>query len=225
MMTIDELKKSLPANLVSNATPELLDRINNGITDSHTMDIFKENLVDYIGVLREGRFKGSSYIDAVRYVSFKLLSFTNEEAYAKTFPDRYQELIAKGRSSKDISAYVSAYNGGKLVTTILEQTLVPFWLVNQKSRQAALNQQVHLMMNAESEYVQTQAANSVLAHTEKPKEAGPLINFDMREESGMSELKELFSSLAHKQIEAIRGGMTTKEIAEQAIEVRADEDE
>ena len=224
MMTLDELKKSLPANLVSNATPALLDRINDGITDSHTMDIFKENLIDYIGVLQEGRFKGSSYIDAVRYVSFKLLGHTNEESYAKTFPDRYRDLLSRGHSSKDISAYVSAYNNGKLVTIILEQTLVPFWLVNQRARQEALNQQVYLMINAESEYVQTQAANSVLAHTEKPKEAGPLINFDMREESGMTELKDLLSTLAQKQVEAIQGGMTTKEIADQAIEVREDDD-
>lgn len=218
MMTLDELKQSLPATLRSAASQELLDRINLSITDDTAAEIYKENLVDYVGVLRDGKYKASSYIEAVRYVTFKLLNNTNEQAYALTFPDKYQELVARGASSKDISAYVSAYNSGKLVTAILEQSLTPFWIVNQSARQQALNTQVELMLHAESEYVRTQAADSVLKHTEQPKAVGPLVNFDMRENSGMNELKSLLSELAAKQVNAIKSGVSTKEVAEQVIE-------
>ena len=65
--------------------------------------------------------------------------------------------------------------------------------------------------------VRSDAANSILTHLAKPKEAGPLINFDMREGSGMEELKAAMADLAQKQQDAINGGMTTKEIADQRI--------
>lgn len=217
-MTLEELKEALPPTLRSSASQELLSRVNASFTDPEATEIYKEGLIDYIGVLQSGKYKASSYIDAVRYVTFKMFNYTNQDAWAKTFPDKYQDLILRGTSSQTISAYVSAYHNGKLVTTLLEQSLTPFWIVNQAARQKALNRQVDLMLNAESEYVQTQAADSVLRHTEKPKEAGPLINFDMREDSGMTELKSLLNSLATKQIEAIQSGVSTKIVAEQKIE-------
>lgn len=217
-MDLVELKKSLPANLQSAANAELLDRINSSITDPEGWEIYKEGLLDYQGVLQSGKYKISSYVDAVRYVTFKLLGATNQDAYAKTFPDKFNDFVARGMSSKTISAYVSAYHNGKLVSQIIEQSLVPFWLVNQKARQDALNKQIELMYSAESEFVQCQAAESVLKHTEKPKEAGPLINFDMRENSGMEELKGLLQDLASKQLDSLQNGMVdVKTIAEQEI--------
>lgn len=218
MMTLPDLQQCLPPALRSTATQELVDKINQSISDPEAAEIYKQNLVDYSGVLQTGKYKASSYLEAVRYVTFKLLGHTNNDAYAKTFPDKYRDFLARGMSSKDISAYVSAYAAGKLVNQILEQTLVPFWLVNQKVRQEALNRQVELMYTASSELVQTQAANSVLTHTVEPKAVGgPLINIDMRENSGMKELKNLLGALAQKQIEAIQSGVSTKIVAEQGI--------
>lgn len=222
MMTLDELKQSLPAASRNLASQDLLDRINTSMTDPQMVEMYKENLVDYVSVLQSGKFKTSSYVDAVRYVTFQLLGHNNQDSWAYTFPDKYQDLVARGVSSKTISSYVSAYNSGKLVKQILEQSLVPFWLANQRIRQEALNVQAKLMYDAESEYVQTQAAESVLKHTEKPKEVGPLINFDMRENSGMDELKGMLNTLASKQIEAINSGVSTKEVAGQTIEVSND---
>ena len=218
MMSLEELKECLPASLQGAASVELLGRVNAGFNDPEAVEIYKENLVDYQGIMQSGKFKISSYVDAVRYVTFKLLGDLNQDAYAKTFPDKFNDFIARGMSSKTISAYVSAYHGGKLVTQLLEQSLVPFWLVNQKARQDALNKQVSLMMTAESEFVQSQAAESGLRHTEKPKEAGPLINFDMRENSGMGELKNLLQELAGNQLDLIqKGSATVKSIVEQVI--------
>ena len=73
------------------------------------------------------------------------------------------------------------------------------------------------MENATSEFVKTQAANSLLTHLAKPKEVGPLINFDLRENSGKNELRDLLGKLASKQQDAIRQGTTTKDIAGQVI--------
>lgn len=217
MLTVDVVVKALPANLKSAATQQFVDQINNIVTDPIIAEQVRENFISYTKVLQEGKFKTEDYLHAVTYVSYKLMGYSNQDAYFRTFPQRHQQLVAKGTSSKDIAAYVSAYNKGKLVNLILEQTLVPSWVLNQDAYQKAINTQVELMQNAQSELVRTQAANSLLTHLAKPKEVGPLINFDMRENSGMNELRDLLSKVAEKQQEAIRGGTSTKDIANQTI--------
>lgn len=217
MLTVDVVAKSLPANLKSAATQQFVDQINNIVTDPIIAEQVRENFISYTKVLQEGKFKTEDYLHAVTYVSFKLMGYSNQDSYFRTFPQRHQALVARGTSAKDIAAYVSAYNKGKLVNLILEQSLVPSWVLNQDAYQKAINTQVELMQNAQSEMVRTQAANSLLTHLTKPKEVGPLINFDMRENSGMNELRDLLGKVASKQQEAIRNGTSTKDIANQAI--------
>lgn len=216
-LTVDQVAKALPSNLKGLATQNLTNQINNAVSDPVVAEQIRNNFVSYTGVLQEGRFKTEDYLNAVIYVSHKLMGMSNQNAYFKTFPQRHAALVAKGTSSKDIAAYVAAYNRGKLVNLILEQTLVPTWVLNQDVYQKAINTQADLMMHANSEMVRTTAANSILTHLAKPKEAGPLINLDMRETSGMEELKGMLTTLAQKQKELIESGATTKSIAEQNI--------
>ena len=217
-LTVEQVEKALPANLKNAATQSLTDQINNIVSDPIVAEQVRNNFISYTSVLKDGKFKTEDYLHAVTYVSYKLMGDTNQDAYFKTFPQRYAALVARGVTSKDISAYVSAYNKGKLVNLILEQTLVPTWVLNADIYQRAINTQADLMINAQSEMVRTQAANSILTHLAKPKEAGPLINLDMRENSGMSELKDLLTNLARKQRDMIQEGtVSTKEIAEQRI--------
>lgn len=217
MLTVQEVERALPANLKSAATQPFVDQINNIVSDPLVAEQVRENFISYTKVLQDGKFKTEDYLHAVTYVSFKLMGLSNQDAYFKTFPARHQALVAKGTTAKDISSYVSAYNKGKLVNMILEQTLVPSWVLNQDIYQKAINTQAELMLTAQSELVRTQAANSLLTHLAKPKEAGPLVNIDMRENSGMTELKDMLRTLANRQQEAIQGGVSTKVIAEQAI--------
>ena len=223
MLTVDTVVRALPPTLRGSVDQVLVDKINNIVTDPLIAEQVRENFISYTSVLQDGRFKTEDYLHAVTYVSFKLMGMSNKDAYFRTFPARYQALVAKGTSDKDISAYVAAYAKGKLVNLIMEQSLVPTWVLNQDIYQKAINTQAHLMVNANSEMVRTQAANSILTHLAKPKEAGPLINFDMRENSGMNELRDMLKKVAEKQIEAINSGAATKDIAGQIIESKADD--
>lgn len=217
-LTVEQVERALPANLKNAATQSFTDQINNIIGDPLVAEQVRNNFVSYTSVLRDGKFKTEDYLHAVVYVSHKLMGMTNQDAYFKTFPARHAALMAKGTSSKDIAAYVSAYNRGKLVNLILEQTLVPTWVLNQDLYQKAINTQADLMINAQSEMVRTTAANSILTHLAKPKESGPLINVDLRENSGMTELKELLMSVAERQRKAIEAGhLSTVEVAAQPI--------
>lgn len=217
MLTVDVVQQVMPPALKSVITQPLVDRINNAVTDPVIAENIRENFMSYTRVLQEGKFKTEDYLSAVMYVSFKLMGYTNQDAYCHTFPHRHATLVANGATAKDISSYVSAYAKGKLVNMILEQTLVPSWVLNQEIYQRAINTQADLMMNANSELVRTQAANSLLTHLSKPKEAGPLVNINLNETSGMNELKDLLQGVAKKQQEAIRDGVSTKDIAAQPL--------
>lgn len=217
MLTIVEVEKALPPNLKSVATQQFVDQINNIVSDPVVADMVRNNFISYTKVLQDGKFKTEDYLHAVTYVSFKLMGLSNQDAYFRTFPARHQALVAKATPAKDIAAYVSAYNRGKLVNLILEQSLVPSWVLNQDAYQKAINTQVELMANAQSELVRTQAANSILTHLAKPKDAGPLVNIDMRENTGMTELKDMLVKMAEQQQNLIKQGVPTKVIAEQVI--------
>lgn len=217
MLTRDQVEQALPPNLKAAATQQFTDRINNLVADPVVAEQIRDNFVSYTSVLKDGRFKTDDYLSAVAYVSFKVMGMSNQDAYVRTFPQRYQQLLAKNTSSKDIAAYVSAYNKGKLVNLILQQTLVPTWVLNADTYQKAINTQLDLMMNAQSEKVRTEAANSILTHLKRPEVKEVNLNLGVQESSGLTELKSMMTQLAQKQIEAIESGTPTLQIAAQPI--------
>jgi hypothetical protein len=218
MLTPLEIQKALPANLKSAATQSLADLVNNVVQDQIIAEQVRNNFISHTSVLKEGKFKMEDYLSAVTYVSFKLMGASNLDAYVKTFPQRYQSLVSKGTSSKDVAAYVAAYHKGKLVNLIMEQSLVPTWVLNADMHQKALNTQYELMTDPNvSPKVRSDAANSLLTHLAKPKEVGPLVNLDLRESSGMNELKSALVQLAKQQQDLISSGIPTKEVAGQII--------
>lgn len=217
-ITKELVARALPGNLKSVATDQLADMINQISADPLIAEQIKDNFLSYTSVLKEGKFKVEDYLNAVAYCSYKLMGDSNQDAYFKTFPQRYANLVAAGRTPKEISAYVAAYAKGQLVNKIMEQTLVPSWVLNQHMYQAALNTQFKLMTNEDvSPKVRSDAADSLLTHLAKPKEAGPLINIDMGETSGMNELKDALARMAQQQQVLINAGVSTKEIAAQDI--------
>ena len=218
MLTIEQVAKALPPHLKTAATPALVDLINNVTTDQEMAEQIRDNFISYSGVLKEGKFKTEDYVNAVTYVSHKLLGCSNQDAWFKTFPARYQRLVSMGTSTKDIAAHVSAYNKGKLVNAIMEQTIVPSWVLNQDIYQKAINTQFDLMTDTNvSPKVRSDAANSLLTHLAKPKEVGPLVNIDMRENSGVDALKEALGAFALAQQQAIAGGASINTVLDQKI--------
>lgn len=223
LLTKTDIITALPPQFKSAVTDNLVDMVNNVTQDQVLAESIRENFITYASVMKDGKFKTQDYLNAVQYVTYKHMGYSNKDAYFKTFPKRQAELVARGTSEKDISAYASAYHRGKLVNLIMEQSLIPVWIVNQDLYQRALNVQADLMDTAQSELVRTQAANSILTHLSKPKDAVTNINLDLRENSGLTELKNTLAELAGAQIGAIQGGVSTKEVAGSKL-IREDED-
>ena len=65
--------------------------------------------------------------------------------------------------------------------------------------------------------VRVEAANSLITHLQKPKEVTPAVNIDLRESSGLSELKKALGQLATQQQQLIEQGGSTRDVAAQRI--------
>lgn len=157
-VTEDMLLRVVPKYQKSNITPKLIKNLNKVIANPDMRDNFRDNLLGFVGVMKEGRYTMVAYINAVRYVSYKLLGNSNIESYTKVFPVRYQEMVNKKYLEKHIAGVVSAYNKTQLVNKIYEQTIVPSHILNQDLYQKALNVQAELMVSAKSDFVRSNAA-------------------------------------------------------------------
>lgn len=205
-LTEDEFKKALPAKVKKSINSELITRINNAMGDPDMYETYRENLLSYGKVMAEGRFKITNYIDAVKYVSYKLMGKTNIASYSMTFPEKLQRFALQQVADKDIASYVAAYNKSKLVSLIMEQTLVPAWVLNQDLYQKALNVQAELMTTARSEKVRADAANSLLVHLKQPEAQKVELNVGVSEDSSIQQLREATLALAAEQRLAIKAG-------------------
>lgn len=214
MLTTDDLLSALPTKFKSAATQSLADKLNTISSDPVVAENVRDNFITYASVLQTGKYKLDDYLNAVKYVSFKHMGLTNQKSYQNTFPKRYQKLVGEGRTDKEISAYVAAYSKTKLVSAIMEQSLIPMWLLHTDAYNKAVETQVELMLTANSEKVRSDAANSVLTHLKRPEKNTVDINIGVQETDSMKELRDMMSSMAQKQQELIKAGVSTKTIAE-----------
>lgn len=212
--TVESFKSALPANLKKSVNKELIDKINNTLSDPDMYETYRDNMLSYTKVMQEGKFKVTSYIDAVKYVSHKMMDKTNIAAFTATFPDKIQNWQANKVAPKDISSYVSAYNKSKLVNLIYAQTLTPLSILNQDLAQKALNVQAELMISARSEKVRSDAANSLLTHLKMPETAKIELDIKAKDDGTLAALRASTLELAAMQKQMIQAGqMNAQDIA------------
>lgn len=218
LLTTEQFKQVVPSQFKASVSQELIDQINKTLADPDMYETYRDNLLSYAHVMREGKFKMEDYINAIKYCSHKIMGGSNVDAYVKTFPDKYQAMLSAGKNAKDISSFVTSYNKNKLVNLILEQSMIPSWVLNQDLYQKALNVQCELMMTANSEKVRSDAANSILTHLKPPEVTKVELDIGLKKDSAMEDLKHTLTELALKQQQFIGAGVTqVKELAQQKL--------
>lgn len=218
LLTAEQFKQVVPNQFKACVSQELIDQINQTLADPDMYETYRDNLLGYAHVMREGKFKMEDYINAIKYCSHKIMGASNIDAYVKTFPDKYQAMLSAGKNAKDISSFVTSYNKNKLVNLILEQSMIPSWVLNQDMYQKALNHQLFLMLNAKSEKVQSDAANSILVHLKPPEVTKVELDIGLKKDSAMDDLKQNLAELALMQKQFISAGVTqVKDLAQQKL--------
>lgn len=228
-LTVEQFKLALPEKVKKSVNQELVDQINQTLSDPDLFEQYRDNLLSYTRVMADGRFKVTDYVNAVKYVSHKLMGATNIEAYVKAFPDKYQRFVNNGVQAKDIASYVTAYNKSKLVNLVFEQTLIPSYVLNQDLYQKALNVQAELMISAKSEKVRSDAANSLLTQLKMPEKQKVELDVNVKEDSSIAALRASTLELARMQRLMLQAGaMNAEEVAHskvvgQVVDVEAKE--
>ena len=223
MLTKDELIEALPPSVQGGVSDALVNELNQVITDPDFREAFRDNMISYNRVLQEGKFKLSSYLNAVMYVSYKLMGYNNMDAYSLTFPQKFKQWVTSGKTNQTISASVAMYNKSKLVNLVYAQSVIPTHVLNQDKFQEAINHQYYLMKNAASEKVQSDAANSLLIHLKPPEEKNINLNVGIEETDSIKELYAAISNLAEAQVKSIQdkhwdaGAMAASRIIEAEV--------
>lgn len=219
LLSQEQFLAALPPQIQKRGiSKEVATSIRGLLSDPDMAEAYRDNLLGYTNVMNEGKFKLTSYVKAVQYVTHKLSGKNNQESYMATFPEKWNDWVQCNVSAKDISSYVSIYNGSQLVNKILEQSLIPNWILNQDIRQKAINHLASLMVSAQSEKVQVEAAGQLLTHLKMPEKLKVQMEVDVKEGGVMDELRKQTLALASMMQNAVQAGhMSAKDAAERPL--------
>lgn len=225
-LQIDAIKKLVPKSQRTMITEGFVEKLENCVKDTLVAEQFKDNFISYLNVLSKGKYKMDDYINAIKYVSFKLLGYSNINAYAATFPDRYQRLKDEGQTQ--IDAFVSMYNRTKLVMQIYEQTIVPTWVLNAPMHQEALSELARMVQDDEVRgMTKVRALETILQYTKQPEVVKGELTIGIEQSDTINDLREVTENMASMYKNMLeRKGMSLREVAEaKIIDVGDDEDD
>ena len=225
MLALESVRKLVPKNQRTLITQEFIDKLEAGVNDSEVTKQFKKNIVTYLNVLSKGKYKMEDYINAVKYVSFKLLGYSNINAYIATFPERYERLKAEGQTQ--IEAFVSMYNKNKLVMQIYEQTIVPSYVLNAPMHQQALNTLAAMIIDDDvRRMTKVKACEAILQYTKQPDIVKGELTIGIEQSDTINDLREITENLADTyRMMLEKKGMKLKDVAEANIIDITPEDE
>ena len=171
-------------------------------------------------MLSSGKYSLAAYVNAVKFVSLKLLGDKSSTAYSKVFPDRYQALVDKSTSPSQIASFADNYGKTGLIAKIMEQTLIPTHILNAGIYQDAINVQAVLMHTAKSEMVRQKAAETLISNLTAPVAAKVEIDIGYSNDL-VDDLRATTKALAQQQLKMILNGQSSaKEIAHSEILAR-----
>lgn len=226
MLELSVVRKLLPKNHRSMITQEYLDKIEASVNNSAIAEQFKDNFISYTNVLNNGKYKMEDYVNAVKYVSFKLLGYSNRDSYISTFPDRYAKL--ERDNPEYIDQFVCAYNKTKLVNAIYEQTMVPTYVLNAPLHQEALNELAKMIHDPSVRgMAKVKACEAVLNATKQPEVVKGELQINVGQSDTVAELREIVEAMSIQQRANLENGyIGLKELAEsKIIDVEVEDEE
>lgn len=213
MFTYEQLQGLVPQKQRNIVTEEFVETINKVAVDPTYGDEFKENIVSYSTILSQGKFTMDEYMNATKFVTLLLLEHKDIDAYKETFPDRYDRLITKGLTRSQISPYATNFKKTKLVAQILEQTMMPTYVLNAPLYQEALNHTRMLMLTAKSETVQQKSAEALMVQLKAPEAAKLEVDVSINRADVVNDNEAIMRQLAAEKLKVIALGGDVKAIA------------
>lgn len=205
-----ELTAGMSKKEASRLTPELIDVINKISKDPKLGEGYREAFVSFSSVLSDGKYKMHSYIDAVKFVSFRLMDMGVVESYKRTFPVKVAGWKAALWEDKDINSQASRYNKNPLVQKILEQSQVPDHILYMDMNRSALNALLNEGLTAKSDTARVTALIGVIQATKQPEISKHQVQVEVNNNvDGIEDLRKAATELAELQQKAISDGVVS----------------
>ena len=225
-ITLDQLLRVTPKSRHSTINQGFIDDINGMIDDDTAREAFRDNVLGYSDVLRSGSFSIKQYVGAIKYVTFKMQDMSNIEAFTRTFPVRYQEMINKGYATKDINSAITTFSKTKLVIRISEQAQMPTHLINADVYQKSINVLAEMMITARSEKCRVDAAAKLVDALKPPETKKIELDLSVKNSDGIDELRQATLELVRSQKLSIESGaQDAKDIAHQKLAIQGEIEE
>lgn len=224
------IKRALPVKLPPKRREQIAEQVNLICESPEMRDVYKDNMIGYASVLKEGNFQVSAYLNAVKFVTYKMQNISNTKAWMNTFSERVETIKKKYPPNKvtaTCSQYASSYAYTKLVRAIMDQLVIPTHIVNMDLFQEAINTQAKLMRDDSiSPKVRSDAAHSLIT-TLKPPEVARL-ELEVKQSSEgkkmMQDFNDTMRMMAETQRQALTKGYTLDDIRMQDVIVIPEED-
>ncbi len=227
-ITKDKLKKFIPKGCAAAVTDEVIEMINNIENDTNLpQEYMEERILSSMHMLGGKGVTMEQLTNAVKYCNLQQ-DMTNEQAWAITFPVKYDKLIREGRT---VASHVSMYNKSKLVLEITKNMLVPVHITHQPIFFKAIQKQIDLMEGRSanegekvSAHVQFLAAKELAEITKQPEDNTIELKIGASDAvlEVMKEQNDSISEMVKQQREAFRKGMNVQDL--QKVHVVHNED-
>lgn len=210
-LSLEVVRSNVPRNFRANITEEFLAKLESGLEDEEEARVFRDNFISYSNVLNDCSKSTTitDYVNAVKFVSFKIMGYSIDQAWSKVFVDKASKCIREGKI-KNINRYANTYNKDKLVNKICEQTMIPSYVLNQPLYQRALNVLGEMIENDEVRgMAKVKACETILNYTKPPEVNKAEVKVSITQNDAINDLREVAEAFAATLRKSIEEGKKT----------------
>ena len=223
LMEVDTFKKIYPRKVNQETAEQCVQMINDSIQgmDFLMREHYRDTLISVFDILdgSSGKYKFTDYLNAVKFVTYKLSGHTDVRAYAMTFPDRVDRMAQEKVPTSHLYVYASGYAKNKLVVDIQSKLIVPTHILFQDVFHQAVKVQASIMNDdSVAPKVRVEAANSLMTHLKQPEIKKAELQVTTSDSGVIGQLADALSNLSKGHQELLTQGKTTlKDISEATI--------
>lgn len=223
LMEVESFKKIYPRKVNQETAEQCVKLINESIQGMDFMmrEHYRDTLISVFDILdgSNGKYKFTDYLNAVKFVTYKLAGHTDVRAYAMTFPERIDRMAQEKVPTSHLYVYASGYAKNKLVVDIQTKLIVPTHILFQDVFHQAVKVQATIMNDdSVSPKVRVEAANSLMTHLKQPEVKKAELQVTTSDSGVIGQLADALSNLSKGHQELLSQGKTTlKDISEAVI--------
>lgn len=229
-ITSEKLRAMLPKNSRIKTDQATVDLINKMIDESAChKGLMEERLISHLHLMGPG-VGFTQLLNGIKFVTLSTTpGMTQSKAYAIVFPDKTQEILARGG---DVSSFASQYAGTKVPTTIMQDIQIGPSITYAPLRHQVVQKYIELMNGKGADgpcspTVQLNAAIALMDYIKIPEEMTINLNAGVTDEAKavQQNLADQIENMATIMAQRMAKGESLKDIQKIGIVVDANEAE